>query len=195
MAPTLTKCGRCQEESGLGGHTIRTCLNSMNFRCWQDIWGKMSKDSQSCIADTLGKKLELNWVKSSKQKQLCRDEDKLRETITLGVSKLCAIRNLELFLACKSRKTFVCCLLKCITCEGHWSTFTVWEVHGGGEVRAQRSGRPNCVSQNASPATCSPTSPVDEADSQSHLVNMSEPEVRRRGWQWRGQEHSPGWHN
>lgn len=79
----------------------------------------MSKDSQNCITDTLGKKLELNGVKSSKQRQLCREEDKLRETITLGVRKLCAIRNLELFLALKSRKTCVCCLLKCIMCEGH----------------------------------------------------------------------------
>lgn len=97
MAATSTECGRCREESGLRGNTIRPCLNPMNFRCWQDIWGKMSKESQNCITDTLGKKLELNLVESSKQRQLCRDEDKLRETITLGVSQLCAIRNLELF--------------------------------------------------------------------------------------------------
>jgi hypothetical protein len=93
----------------------------MNLRCWQDIWGKMSKDSQDCITDTLGKKLELNLVESSKQKQLQRDEDKLRETITLGTSKLCAIRNLERFLApmmIEPRKRSVCCLFKCIKCEG-----------------------------------------------------------------------------
>lgn len=128
MAPTSIERGRCQEESGLRGTTIRPCLNPMNFRCWQDIWGKTSKDSQDCNTDTRGKKLELNLVESSKQKQLRREGDKLGETITLGVRKLCAIRNLELFLApimIESRKPFACCLFKCIKYEGHRSIFTV----------------------------------------------------------------------
>jgi hypothetical protein len=32
----------CQEERRLGGKTLSLCLDTMNFRCWQDIQGKMS---------------------------------------------------------------------------------------------------------------------------------------------------------
>lgn len=128
-ALTSTECGRCPAEGGLRGNTVRLCLDPINLRCWQDIWGKMSKDGQNCITDTLGKKLELNFVPSSKQRQLQRDRDEPRETITLGTSKLCAIRNLERFLALmitEPRKRSVCCLFKCIKGEeGRRSTSMV----------------------------------------------------------------------
>lgn len=56
--------------------------------------------------------------------------------------KLCAIRNLELFLApmmIEPRKRSVCCLFKCIKCEGRWSIGMVWgEGHGVGEVKKSR---------------------------------------------------------
>lgn len=56
--------------------------------------------------------------------------------------KLCAIRNLELFLAptmIEPRKRSVCCLFKCIKCEGCWSTGMVWgEGHGVGEAKKSR---------------------------------------------------------
>jgi hypothetical protein len=36
------------------------------------------------------------------------------------------------------RKRSVCCLFKCIKCEGSWSTNTVWEGPGVGEVKRSR---------------------------------------------------------